>query len=364
MSGAGSRSLEAVRRSIVTSFALLLISLCLLPDVAWAQPATQVPASFILVDNNTGKVLAGQNQHQNLPPASITKLLTALVAINQLPENKPVPITADAAAMPAMKIGVQPGQMWSRDDLLRSLLMVSANDAAVALADASGGGLTEFSTMRYSAARQLGLSDNPTLNDPAGLDDSTYSNDGGDRISARDMAIVARAALANPLISSIAATKSYRFIGPDGVHHELPNHNKLLNIYPGAIGLKTGYTQRAKNTFVGAATRNGRTMLVVVMGADNPYDYAEQLLDQGFATPVTSESATADVLPLHSLTNLTDSVATPSAAKAVETPMVRRHVIAIASTVMLMLVLGLAVFFVRIRDAATRMAVVENEQII
>lgn len=331
----------------------LLATISAPAGAATTTTALTPPKSYILIDNDTGKVLQASNEHTPLPPASITKLLTALVAINQLPENKLVPISTDAAAMPAMRIGVQPTQMWNRDDLLRSLLMVSANDAAVALADASAGSLANFSTMRYTAARELGLADNPTLNDPAGLDDSTFSNDGGDRISARDMAIIGRAALANPLIASIADTKQYDFVGPDGQHHELPNHNKMLSQYDGAIGLKTGYTQKAMNTFVGAAQRDGRTMLVVVMGADNPYNYSEQLLNQGFATPVSAEPANADVLPSHALANLNATAAAPVAAVKATAP-VSHHRTAVITTIVLIVLLGAAALAMRVREGATR----------
>ncbi|MEY2571436.1 MAG: hypothetical protein QOE63_1786, partial [Acidimicrobiaceae bacterium] len=131
--------------------------------------------------------------------------------------------------------------------------------------------------------------------DPAGLDDE-FSNKGGSLISPRDLAIVARAVLHRPELLKIVQTTHFEFQGGDGVAHELNNHDLFLSLYPGATGLKTGTTDKAGRTFVGSATRNGRTMLAVVFDAVDVYASAGALLDQGFATPVASEPTT-DVLP-------------------------------------------------------------------
>src|SRR5205085_6701650 len=125
--------------------------------------------------------------------------------------------------------------------------------------------------------------------DPAGLDDE-FANKGGDRISARDLAIVARAVLAQPALMQVIATRDYKFAGGDGLGHTLTNHDLFLDLYPGATGLKTGTTDLAGHTFVGSATRNGRTMLAVVLDAPDSYGLVERLLDQGFATPVRVEA--------------------------------------------------------------------------
>lgn len=261
--------------------------------------AQDLPGGYILVDNDTGNVLAARNEHVLLAPASTTKLLTALVAVEHLSPDEPIAITEQAASMPAMKIGVKAGEQWSRNDLLYSMLLVSANDAAVALGEAVGGDLAGFATRRAQAARQLGLTDTPVLNDPAGLDDE-FSHNGGDRISAHDLAIVARAVMANNDLREIVSTKRYEFAGPDGAKHVLKNHNKMLGDYVGAIGMKTGYTSKARHTFVGAATSGGRTMIAIALDAPNPYAYPQQLMTQGFATPVSSEP-TDDPVPLRSL---------------------------------------------------------------
>ena len=269
------------------------------------------PRSWILVDHDTGNVIESHNAHERLPPASITKLMTALVVADRLRGNQLVPVSANAERMPAMKINVKQGELWPRDTLLHAALLASANDAAVALAEAASGSLTQFAIDRSNAAAELGLSDAPVFNDPAGLDDEVSSNEGGDLVSARDMAIVARAVLATPELANIVKQKRFDFTAPDGRSRYVINHNKMLDSYPGTIGMKTGYTKKAKNTFVGAATRDGRTMVVVVLGAPSPYPQAMKLLDKGFATPVAAEP-TNDTLTLSTLTKSQNAVAAPA----------------------------------------------------
>ena len=267
-----------------------------------ARPAARQPAppplpkAYALVDVDTGAVISQQDSRSLRPPASTIKLLTALIAAQRLTPADTVPISTVAEGMPARKINVKAGQTWKYDDLMHSMLMVSANDAAVALAEKVGGGtLDGYVPIANATAERLGLSDHPILNDPAGLDDQ-FSNKGGDRISARDLAIVARAAMQRPDIMAIITDRDFRFTGGDNIGHKLTNHNLFLDLYAGANGLKTGTTDLAGHTFVGSATRDGRTMLAVVFDAVDSYASAGALLDQGFATPVANE-ASLDKLP-------------------------------------------------------------------
>lgn len=258
---------------------------------ARAQPAPPLPKAYVLVDVDTGAVIAQQEPRALRPPASTIKLLTALIAAQHLASADAIPISAVADGMPARKINVKTGQVWTFDHLMNSMLMVSANDAAVALAEKIGGGaLDGYVPIANQTAGRLGLSDNPILNDPAGLDDQ-FANRGGDRISARDLAIVARAVLARPDLMNILNTRQYRFTGGDNIGHVLKNHNLFLDMYAGANGLKTGTTELAGHTFVGSATRGGRTMLAVIFDAVDAYASAGALLDQGFNTPVAAEAA-------------------------------------------------------------------------
>jgi D-alanyl-D-alanine carboxypeptidase (penicillin-binding protein 5/6) len=265
--------------------------------VAPTSPPPIPPAkAWALVDIDTGNVIDAFNDHQPLPPASLTKVITALTAIDTIPAGASVPVSALAAAAPADKMFMKQGQVWTFDQMIHALLISSANDAAVALAERAGGSLEGFQPMFAATAASLGLTDDPVLNDPAGLD-GPDGVEGGNLVSARDLAIAARALLAQPTLAAIVATQVYYFDGPDGVHHRLTNHNKLfLATYPGAIGVKTGYTKRAGVCLIAAAQRDGRTMLAVVMNGANPNQLARQLLDGGFTVPGSAESS-ADRLP-------------------------------------------------------------------
>jgi D-alanyl-D-alanine carboxypeptidase (penicillin-binding protein 5/6) len=263
-----------------------------------APPPTVPPAAqaSVLVDVDTGNVLAATDDRTPLPPASLTKVITALAAIENLPADAQVPVSPFAASMPEDKLYLKPGQVWTFDELIHALLLSSANDAAVALAERTGFTVAGFQRIFALTAADLGMTDNPVLNDPAGLD-GPEGVEGGNLVSARDLAIAARALLSQPVLAGIVATPVYSFVGPDGVHHRLTSHNRyFLTTYPGAIGVKTGYTRRAGYCLIAAARLGGRTMMAVVLHGTNPTQTAEDLLDQGFFTPVSAEPV-ADRLP-------------------------------------------------------------------
>jgi D-alanyl-D-alanine carboxypeptidase len=249
------------------------------------------------VDADTGKVIDAGNDRVPLPPASLTKVLTALTVVGSLaPDAQDVPVSARAAGAPADKISMKQGEVWTLTDALYSMMLSSANDAAVALAERAGGTVEGFQTMFAATAADLGLADSPVLMDPAGLD-GPEGVEGGNLVSARDLAIASRALLNQPELTTIVGTPIYRFVGPDGFHHRLTNHNRLfLQGYTGAIGVKTGFTRRAGHCLIAAARRDGRTMLAVVMNAADPNGSAKALLDRGFSMPVEAEPAT-DRLP-------------------------------------------------------------------
>ena len=273
------------------------------PTPPTAPPPPPLPKGWILVDVDTGAVLDEGNAHEAMRPASVTKVLTALIAVEQLQPDTDIPISAEAQGMPARTMNMKAGQVWKFEDVLHALLMVSANDAAVAIAEKISGSRQAFADQMAGAAQRLGMTDSPVLHDPAGLDDE-FSNDGGNLLSAHDLAIAARALLANDQLRQVVSTQVYKFHGGDGNDHRLLNEDRLLKEYPGAIGVKTGYTTRAGHSFIGAATRNGRTMLAVVMGAPDFYRSAEGLLDKGFTIPVDAEGGLAHFPPVTQATAL------------------------------------------------------------
>ncbi len=266
-------------------------------QVAAAHPTVDVGTAkaYVVVDVSSGRVVAAHNAREPLRVASTVKIITALVARRVVPLDDAVPISAYAESRPALKISVKQGQHWNADDLFHSMLLASANDAAVALAERAGGGsLDGFEGAAAAEATRLGLADKPLIQDPAGLDDES-SVRGGNRISARDLAIAARALLSDPLLASIVAMPDYRFVGGDGQHHRVVGHNEFMQSYPGAVGVKTGYTKLSGSSLVAAARRDGKTYLAVLVDSPNAPVEAGQLLDAAFAGKV--QAGLDDTLP-------------------------------------------------------------------
>ncbi|HEX6475735.1 MAG TPA: serine hydrolase, partial [Acidimicrobiales bacterium] len=263
------------------------------------------PRAWVVVDADTGNVVNAADDHTPMRPASISKVLTAIIATQQLPPDAVVPVSPVAAGTESVNLGMKVGQIWTFTDTLHAMLMLSANDAATALAERVSGSREAFGAQMDRTAAALHLVDHPVLHDPAGLDDQ-FSVVGGNLISAYDLAIIARTALAIPAISQIVDLREYRFTAPDGVVHVIRNVDRGLDLYPGAIGIKTGYTKAAGDTYMAAATRNGRTMVAVVLGSPDINRSASALLDLGFASPVAKESR-VDHLPA-----VSTSVAAPT----------------------------------------------------
>ena len=216
-------------------------------------------------------------------------------------------------------VGIEIGVAWPLNEVLQSLLVLSANDAAYAIAQRLSGSLAAFAGVMERSAHQIGMQDSPVFHDPAGLD-GTEGYGGGNMVSARDLAIAGRDLLRVPELASIVSEQQYHFVDPTGVAHWLPSMDEtFLESYTGAIGIKTGYTDRAGDCLMAAATRGGRTMLAVVMNGYNPTATAIDLLNEGFATPARREPA-ADRLPPPALPSPQKVVAPPARAATVAAP--------------------------------------------
>lgn len=269
---------------------------------AQTAPAAPAPpptfAAALLVDADTGRVLFQKDAHVLLRPASLTKTLTAMIAVDWLPPTAEVPITADAYNAYPDKVGMKPGQKWPLSIALHALITDSANDAAYALAVDVAGSLARFGSVMDLAAAELGLPDHPVLHDPAGLD-RTEGVDGGNLMSAWDLAITARDMMADPELAAIASEQTYDFEGPDHIAYHIVSRNlNFLRSYPGAIGVKTGYTDTAGFCDIEEADKAGRHMLAVVLHSNNPDAEAATLLDLGFSTPEAKESADPTLPPV------------------------------------------------------------------
>ncbi|HEU4362434.1 MAG TPA: D-alanyl-D-alanine carboxypeptidase family protein [Mycobacterium sp.] len=237
--------------------------------------------AWLVADLDSGAVIAARDPHGRHRPASVIKVLTAMTALGELNLNRTVAGTPEDAAVEGTKIGVAPGGVYTVNDLLHGLLMGSGNDAANALANQLGGGPVALDKINTLAA---GLGGHDTrVATPSGLDGPGMST------SAYDIGLFYRYAWTNPAFADIVATQVFDFPGHgDSPGYELENDNQLLRHYPGALGGKTGYTDDAGQTFVGAADRDGRRLVAVLLHGTRqpiaPWQQAAHLLDYGFAT--------------------------------------------------------------------------------
>lgn len=246
---------------------------CLLCSLPAARAVETSASCAVLMDAGSGRVLYEQNARQGRSIASITKLMTALVALesgHSLDEE--VTILPQWTGAEGSSLYLRPGETLTLETLLYGLLLRSGNDAAQAVAGYCAGSEEAFVARMNRKAGELGMKETHFTN-PSGLDDE------GHRSSAYDMALLARACLDNETLRQMASTKSVTLEG-----RVLTNHNKLLWRYEGCVGLKTGYTSTAGRTLVSAAERDGLTLICVTL--NDPNDWADHaaLLDWGFSS--------------------------------------------------------------------------------
>lgn len=268
--------------------------------------------SWLVADIDTGDVIAMKDPHGRYRPASIIKVLLALVVIDELPLNKVVTVSEESAGQEGSAVGMGANGRYSIDDLLHGLLMVSGNDAAHALAQALGGDEVALRKVNEKAA-ELGLKDTRAAS-YSGLDAPGMST------SAWDMGIAYTHAYKDPTFAKVVSTELYPFpgyMGADG--EEVPgfdvyNDNKLYLNDPDGIGGKTGYTDDAKHTFVGALDRDGRRLMAVVLDTTidhgRAWEQSQDLIHEGYK--FTSKDAVASLIdvtadPSNTGTPITDS---------------------------------------------------------
>lgn len=239
------------------------------PPRLWAHGA-------VLLDWHTGEVIWEQNAHRRLHPASTTKILTALIAIERGDLSAKVKVSRRAAQTPGSSMYIKEGEVYSLHDLLYGLLLRSGNDAAVAIAEHIAGSVEKFAELMNRRARELGALNSHFVN-PHGLTHDQHLS------TAYDLAVIARAALRNPTFAQIVAmpTKELTYEELDR-HVVLHNTNRLLWSLPGADGVKTGTTGAAGACLVASATRGDQKLISVVLNASNRWRESAELLEWGF----------------------------------------------------------------------------------
>lgn len=276
---------------MLACFIMTVVGLCGAPTVR-ADTAVQPPGTaaipegpapnWIIADLDSGQILAERNGYALHPPASTIKVLLALVALEEVDLNATVVASDADTDVECNCAGIVAGRTYTARQLLDGVLLASGNDAANTLAELLGGGHAAVAKMNAKATT-IGATRTHAAT-PSGLD-----GPGGSGVtSPHDLAVIFRAAMANPVFAQIVAQPSAPFPGARG-QTVLVTGNELLGRYPGALGGKTGFTNAAKKTYVGAAARNGRRLVIAMMyglvteGGPTYWDQAATLLDWGFA---------------------------------------------------------------------------------
>ncbi|HTN71254.1 MAG TPA: D-alanyl-D-alanine carboxypeptidase [Methylomirabilota bacterium] len=265
--------------------ALVLFLLLISRSAVWCfSPDEDLTArAAVLMDAATGKILYQKEPDLRLPPASTTKIVTAIVTLESGRKLKDfLTVSKAATRVPATKLYLRPGQTITIEDLLYALLLSSANDASLVLAEGISGSVEQFTELMTKRAHELGAT-NSHFSNPHGLTAPDHYS------TTRDLAILFRYAMKNVTFREIVQTRISSVSSNSVVRKKtvarrisVRNHNRLLWNFDGAIGGKTGYTAAAQKCFVGAVERNGVTLIVSILGARDQWGDTKRLLEYGF----------------------------------------------------------------------------------
>jgi D-alanyl-D-alanine carboxypeptidase len=249
---------------------MLLIPTCVLskdsPDV------NSVAAILINADNGT--ILYSKNSSREMAPASTTKIMTAILAIEKADLDSKIVVSRNAASKPETSMHLHKGEKVTLKNLLYGLLLSSGNDAATAIAEFISGSEEKFAKLMTQKAREIGMKDTQFKN-ASGLPALNHYT------TAYDLAVLARYALNNSVFAGIVQTKTAQ-ITDEQSNYNLVNHNKLLWRYQFATGIKTGYTQKAGNCLVASANHDGVNLISVVLKSRSTYQDSIKLFENGF----------------------------------------------------------------------------------
>lgn len=267
-------------RKIIFIILIFLLSGFFAP--AYGEPVENqcpVPAvsaqTAVLIEANSGEVLYEKNAGEKAYPASITKIMTALLAIENCDLDKIVKVSGNAAGVEGSSIYLEKGEKISLRDLVYGLMLRSGNDAAIAISEAVGGSTEKFVMMMNKKARELGALNTHFMN-PSGLHDPEHYT------TAKDMAIISRAAMENEEFKKIAATKNWVTDRGEGKYNYFYNKNKVVYQYNGGTGIKIGYTKVAGRTLVASSERDGMALICVVMNAPDWFQDTYKLMDYAY----------------------------------------------------------------------------------
>jgi D-alanyl-D-alanine carboxypeptidase len=300
LSANNGRRFVDLRRTKLISLGPVLTTLLIVLGLSSARaysPEEELTArAAILVDGASGKVLYQREPDLRLPPASTTKVTTAILTLESGRQLSDLLTVSKAATrVPASKLYLRPGQRLRIEDLLYGVMLSSANDASNVLAEGIGGSVEHFAEMMTKKAHLLGAT-NTHFTNPHGLTAPDHYS------SARDLVTIFQYAMRNPTFRTIVQTKISAVSSSTMVRKKVVprrisvrNHNRLLWNFEGALGGKTGYTHAAQKCYVGAVQRNGATLLIAILGSRNLWGDTRQLLEYGFDNYDTLKSATPGI---------------------------------------------------------------------
>ena len=266
-----------LKKAALIFLAALTVFLLSEPAFGDAEPSVSAE-SAVVIEADSGRIVYAKNENERLPIASTTKIMTALLTLEEAAKSdREVTITDEMVRVEGSSMGLLPGDRLTLKALAEGMLSVSGNDAANSAAIAVAGSLGNFADLMNRRAAELKLT-NTHFVTPSGLDDKNHYS------SAYDMALLASAAMKNPDFAEIVGRKEIRiaYSNPD-VTRKFTNHNKLLSMYDGCTGIKTGFTKQSGRCLVSSAERDGVRVIAVTLCDPNDWEDHEHLLDYGFS---------------------------------------------------------------------------------
>lgn len=260
--------------SVVCVF-ILLFNICSFQSFAEGQLDISAK-SAVVICAETGEVVYSKNMNQCLSMASTTKIMTAILALEYGADDEYLTVTEDMIAVEGTSMGLKDGDFVSLKSLVKGMLLKSGNDAANAVANIVGGDIPSFVSMMNEKAKEIGMN-STSFETPSGLDGENHYS------TAFDMAILGAYAIKNPEFRSICSAESMVvYYGNPPYRRVLTNHNKLLSMYDGAFGIKTGFTKKSGRCLVSAVEKDGKTLVAVTLNAPDDWDDHIKMYDYAF----------------------------------------------------------------------------------
>ncbi len=274
--------------AIIAAILLQCCGFCVYAD--GAREMISVSAKYAaVIELNSGRLICGKAENDTASMASTTKIMTALLLCELTELDREITVTAQMVNVEGSSMGLQAGDRVHYRDLLYGMLLASGNDAANAVAVSIAGNVEAFADIMNSRARQIGMV-NTHFVTPSGLDDDEHYS------TAYDMALLAREAIENKDFADACTAKSARLeYGNPPYKRTITNHNKLLKMYDGCIGIKTGFTKKSGRCLVSCAKRDNKTIIAVTLNAPDDWNDHKALLDYGFSQLETRELMPPDL---------------------------------------------------------------------